>query len=178
MYKVRIKQFIAAITAEILPADQKFIDKWLSGPEQKLFWAMSLPDQYHSLQVAYTAVKLSQQAAAAFAVSQDRLIRCALLHDVGKTAGDMSIMDKIVAVLAYNMFPDLAKKWGRYGKGSSLDNLRHAFYIYLYHAERSRDQLLSLGLIELAEIVAEHHKAPTENDPPELLLLRKADDLN
>jgi len=176
MYNVRIKQFIAAVTAEIVPADQTFIDKWLSGPEQKLFWAMSLPDQCHCLQVAYTAIKLAKQAD--FAVNQDLLIRCALLHDVGKTFGDMSTIDKILTVLAYKIFPDFAKKWGRYGKGSSLDNLRHAFYIYLYHAERSRDQLLSLGLIELAEIVAEHHKAPTENDPPELLLLRKADDLN
>jgi len=176
MYNVRIKQFIAAVTAEIVPADQIFIDKWLSGPEQKLFWAMSLPDQCHSLHVAYTAIKLANQAE--FLVNQDKLIRCALLHDVGKTSGDMSTIDKVLSVLAYKIFPDFVKKWGRYGKGSSLDNLRHAFYIYLYHAERSRDQLLSLGLIELAEIVAEHHKAPTENDPPELLLLRKADDLN
>ena len=175
-YKVRIKQFVAAVTAEIVPADQRFIDKWLLGPEQKLFWAMSLPDQYHSLQVAYTAIKLAKQEN--FVVSQNKLIRAALLHDVGKTSGDMSTIDKILAVVAYKMFPNLAKKWGRYGKGTSVDNLRHAFYIYLYHAERSRDQLFALGLVELAEIVAEHHKAPTENDPPELLLLRKADDLN
>lgn len=172
----RAGQVLAALTAKIEDSDRAFIKLWLGRREQNLFWAMHLADQRHALNVAYTAIRLAEEQKSF--IDKEKLIRCCLLHDVGKVRGDISTLDKIIAVLMHRCAPAWSERWGVRGKGNPLKNLRHAFYIYFHHARRGRDKLLALGLTELAEIVAKHHKAPAEEDPPELTLLREADDLN
>lgn len=171
----RVNQVISALTARIEDADRDFIDRHLTKREQNLFWAMSVPDQRHALNVAYTAIRLSRERRG---VDLEKLTKCCLLHDAGRVRGDVGIIDKIVAVIAHKAAPRWAESWGRPGKGSWARNLRHAFYVYDHHAERSRQKLLAIGLVGLGEIVSRHHKAPAEDDPPELTILRQADDLN
>lgn len=170
----RIRQFIKAIHASINDADDRFLKAWLSEPEQSLFFQMSLPEQRHALDVAYTVQQLERKTA----VNKNILIRCALLHDVGKVRGDISTMAKVFAVLVDGFCPERARRWARAAKSGRGHDLRHALYVYFHHAELGREKLLALGLTELAEIVAKHHEAPAEDDPPELLLLRQADELN
>lgn len=172
----RVHQLIAALTARIEDEDRKFIGRWLPKREQKLFWAMNLPDQYHTLYVCRTALRLAEGEA--MRLDRKKLIECCLLHDVGKVRGDVSTIDKILTVIAHKIAPQWSERWGVIGKGGLVKNLRHAFYIYFHHAERSYDKLLAIGRTDLAEIVLKHHKAPAEDDPPELVVLRKADDLN
>lgn len=171
----RIKQVISALTAKLHAADIDFIEKHLDQREQALFRAMNLPDQRHSLNVAYTSIFLAKEIAD---VDERKLIKASLLHDVGKIYGDVSTFDKIVTVIAYKFAPIWSEKWAKLGKGNKLDNLRHAFYIYLNHAERSKEKLIAIGLNELADIVSKHHKAPASDDQLELILLRRADDEN
>jgi putative nucleotidyltransferase with HDIG domain len=171
----RINQVISALTARLYEADIDFIEKHLNQREQTLFWAMNLPDQRHSLNVAYTSMVLAQKIAY---VDEKNLIKASLLHDVGKVHGDVSTFDKIVTVIAYKFAPIWSEKWAKFGKGNRLDNLRHAFYIYFNHAERSKEKLIAIGLDELADIVSKHHKAPASDDQLELTILRKADDVN
>lgn len=171
----RIRQFLAAITARVTDDNRSYVETWLTADEQKLFWQMNLPDQCHALRVAYTAASLAENRPD---IDSRLLIRCALLHDVGKVKGDVSTMDKIVTVLAYAAAPDWARQWGRQGRGSCWQNVRHAFFIYFHHASISADMLADLSLHQEATIVAGHHKAPADNDPPELVILRQADDLN
>lgn len=172
----RVKQVFAALTAQITAEDRKFIAENLNPAEQKLFWGMNLPDQRHALNVAYTAIKLAQERAD---VNTRLLIKCALLHDVGKVKGDVSTIDKIFTVIAHKFAGSKAKAWGRPGKGNKLDNLRHAVYIYFYHPERSAAMLEALGECPLiVKIAGEHHKAPAADDPPELNILRQADNMH
>ena len=110
----RIRQVISALTAVIEPQDRRFIEAHLEKEEQKLFWQMNLPDQRHVLNVAYTALQLSK---AHLHIKHELLVKCALLHDVGKIKGDVSTLDKIITVLAHNLFPAWAKRWGRCGRG-------------------------------------------------------------
>lgn len=166
---------ISALTAKLYPADRAFIEKHLNHREQALFFAMNLPDQRHSLNVAYTAIDLAKPIAD---VDEVMLIKASLLHDVGKVYGDVSTFDKIVTVIAYKFAPVWSEKWAEFGKGNKLANLRHAFYIYFNHAERSKEKLIAIGLNEVAELVSKHHKAPAGDDPLELVILRKADDKN
>lgn len=171
----RVKQVIAAVTAKITPDDQAFVAKYLADNEQELFWHMNVPDQRHALNVAYSALALSDIGK----VDKCLLVRCSLLHDVGKRAGDVSTFDKIITVLAHNIVPLWASKWGRLGRGSKLQNLRHAFYIYFHHAERSAAMLVSQGTTgSLIDIVQNHHQPPGKDDPAELILLRQADNRN
>mgnify|MGYP003593150547 CR=1 FL=1 len=171
----RVKQVAAALTAQVSDRDWKFVRKHLNEDGERLFTAMNLPDKRHVLNVAYTAMKL---AACVDDVNKLLLIRCALLHDAGKQQGDVSTWDKIAAVLAYNIAPRWARQWARYGRGTKIANLRHAFHIYFHHAARSAEMLRALGLEAEAAIVARHHDAPQPGEPIELTLLRQADDLH
>jgi len=172
----RVKQLAAALTARISPADEQFVACNLTREEQKLFWRMNLPDQRHALNVAYSAQSLAQRLPG---VDQSLLLKCALLHDVGKTRGDVSTADKVLTVLAHSCFPSWAKEWGRLGRGGRLANLRHAFYIYFHHGQRGAELLAQLQEHPLlVEIIRRHHEAPADNDPMELIVLRKADNMH
>jgi putative nucleotidyltransferase with HDIG domain len=172
----RIKQFLAALTAGISDSDRRFVNGRLSAREQTLFWQMNLPDQYHAVKVAYTALAMAENKGDA---DKAILERSALLHDVGKVKDDVSTADKIITVLAHKFMPQWARQWGRPGRGSRLDNIRHAFYIYFHHAERSADMLERIGTDRrIVELVRKHHEAPAECDPPELAILRAADNMN
>lgn len=172
----RVKQVMAALTAKITEADRTFIMEQLTPPEQTLFWGMNLPDQRHALNVAYTACELAENIAA---IDKRVLIKSSLLHDIGKVKGDVSTVDKILTVLAHKFTGNWAKRWGRYGRGSKAANLRHAFYVYFNHPRRSADLLKSINEDPLIiEIVSKHHEAPAKDDPPELTILRIADNMH
>jgi putative nucleotidyltransferase with HDIG domain len=172
----RVKQVVAALTAEITPEDRLFVSHYLNTEEQTLFGGMNLPDQRHVLNVAYTALQLAKDQEN---INQNLLVKCALLHDVGKIKGDVSTFDKIMTVIGHKVSPRWAKQWGRLGRGNKLKNLRHAFYIYFHHAQRSATMLQKVGVSPtVVNIVARHHQAPAIHDPLELVILRKADDLN
>ncbi|MDD4602056.1 hypothetical protein SDC9_11315 [bioreactor metagenome] len=175
MFK-RVRQVAMALTAKITDTDRDFIDEHLSVPEKALFWDMNLPDQRHALNVAYTALHLAPRQ---LSINLEILVKSALLHDVGKIKGDVSTLDKIGTVIAHKILGQKVKRWGRPGRGSKLANVRHAVYTYFYHPKRSAELLNSIGEDPLiVEIVRKHHKAPAESDPPELSLLRKADNMN
>jgi len=167
---------VAALTAKVTDADREFIAKRLNLNEKKLFYGMNLPDQHHALNVAYTAIELAKNYPT---VDKEILVRCALLHDVGKQRGDVSTWDKIITVIAHKIFPAKAKAWGRPGRGSKVSNLRHAVYLYFHHPMRSAEMLLAIGTEQkIADIIRLHHTAPLDDDSLELIILRQADDLH
>ena len=164
----RVKQFYRAISAKLSADDNKYISTHLSPSEQKLFFAMDVVDQYHSLHVAYTLERFVIEDT--HGVDREFLIRCALLHDIGRVKGDMSTLGKVFVVLLSAFFPKVA------------DNLElkgnHWIYIYRHHAEIGAKKLQDAGLYKEAKIVAKHHSLPSDDDPRELKLLRIADDKN
>ena len=164
----RVKQFFKALTAKISAEDGKYISAHLNADEQKLFFAMSIPDQFHSLQVAYTIERFVIEDKKN--IDREFLIRCALLHDCGRVRGDMSIAGKVFTVLVTNLFPTFADKLELGGN--------KLIYIYRHHAEIGARKLQKLSLYKEAKIIARHHSPPTEKDPKELKLLRLADEEN
>lgn len=172
----RVKQFWSALTAKLTAEDRVFVAANLNPAEQALFYGMNLPDQQHALQVAYTALRL---AGAQAAVDRSLLVKCALLHDVGKRKGDVSTWDKVLTVLAHRLAPVRAEAWGRRGRGNRLDNIRHAFYVYFHHPERSAELVRALGAGDaVADIIKRHHEPEAAGEPVELILLRRADNMH
>ena len=172
----RVRQFIRACQARITQADRGFISEYLTSREQELYYGMNLPDQYHCLRVAEDCIRL---AAGRSDVDCRFLARCALLHDVGRRRGDVATSDKIAAVLLHGILPGQAKAWARAGKGTFLDNRRHALYVYFSHPERSVMFLGEIGAEpELLSVVGAHHRPAGVTDPIALKLLRQADELN
>ncbi len=164
----RIKQFFRALTARITPDDGKYLAVHLDAEEQKLFFAMSTADQYHCLRTAYTIERLVIQDKKG--IDREFLIRCALLHDVGRVKGDIGIFGKIFTVLVTYLMPKFADKLELQGNKQ--------IYIYRHHAEIGGRKLQQIGLFREAKIIAKHHAPPTPNDPYELKLLRLADEAN
>ena len=164
----RVLQFIRAVTARVSVEDGKYISTHLNAEEQKIFFAMSVADQVHSLRTAYTVERLIIEDKRG--VDREFLIRCALLHDTGRRAGDLTIRGKIFAVLITSIAPKFAERLELNGN--------HALYVYHNHAEIGARRLQKLGLFKEAKIIAKHHAKPKPDDPFELKLLRLADNEN
>ena len=127
----RILQFARAVTAHVSVDDGKYISAHLNAAEQKIFFAMSIPDQVHSLRTAYTIERLIIEDKRN--VDREFLIRCALLHDVGRRAGDLTIAGKIFVVLVTTFAPNFAARLENNGN--------HALYIYHNHAQLGAQKL-------------------------------------
>ncbi len=164
----RIKQFFRAISAKLTIDDKKYISTHLSPKEQKLFFAMDVVDQYHSIRVAYTIERFVIEDSQG--IDKEFLIRCALLHDIGRVKGDMSTFGKVFVVLISAVSKNFADKLERNGN--------HMIYIYRHHAEIGAKKLQDIGLYREAKIIAKHHSPPSDDDSRELKLLRIADDKN
>jgi putative nucleotidyltransferase with HDIG domain len=164
----RILQFIRAVTARVTVEDGKYISAHLNAEEQKLFFAMSVVDQAHSLRTAYTIERLVIEDKRG--VDKEFLIRCALLHDVGRKAGDLTIAGKIFVVLITSLAPKFADRMEINGN--------RALYVYHHHAELGAQKIQRIGLFKEAKIIAKHHAPPKPDDPLELKLLRLADNEN
>lgn len=164
----RIFQFVRAVTARVTIDDGKYISAHLNAEEQKIFFAMSVADQVHSLRTAYTIERFVIEDKRG--VNREFLIRCALLHDVGRKAGDLTIMGKVFVVLVTTFAPKFAERLEINGN--------HALYIYHHHAELGGQKLQQIGLFKEAKIIAKHHSPPKPDDPLELRLLRLADNEN
>ncbi|MBQ7493661.1 MAG: HD domain-containing protein [Selenomonadaceae bacterium] len=164
----RVLQFIRAVTARVSVEDGKYISTHLNADEQKIFFAMSVADQVHSLRTAYTVERLIIEDKRG--VDREFLIRCALLHDTGRRAGDLTIRGKIFAVLITSIAPKFSERLELNGN--------RALYVYHNHAEIGARRLQKLGLFKEAKIIAIHHAKPKPDDPFELKLLRLADNEN
>lgn len=99
----RIRQFLRAIKAKLTNDDIIFINKYLNKKEQNLFFAMRVYDQRHVLNVAYTAQEIVKKNKYEN-IDYNLLIRACLLHDVGRTAKDICLMDKVISVLLGKIF--------------------------------------------------------------------------
>ncbi|MBR4903939.1 MAG: HD domain-containing protein [Selenomonadaceae bacterium] len=161
----RILQFIRAVTARVTVDDGKYISAHLNAEEQKLFFAMSIADQAHSLRTAYKIERLVIEDKRG--VDKEFLIRCALLHDVGRKAGDLTIRGKIFVVLITTFAPRFAERLELNGNSK--------LYVYHHHAELGAQKIQRIGLFKEAKIIAKHHAPPKPDDPLELKLLRMAD---
>ena len=164
----RVRQFYRALTADISIEDEKYLMAHLNRQEQELFFKMGLIDQFHSLNVAYTIERLIIQDKQG--VDREFLIRCALLHDIGKINVKTSVWDKVFAVLVTTFFPRLADELELKGN--------RTIYIYRNHAELGGQKLQQMGMIQEAKIIARHHSPPRADDSKELKLLRLADEEN
>lgn len=173
----RVKQVLSALRAKINCQDEQFAAARLTRSELDLFQGMSIPDQRHCLNVAYMAASLAAQAGDC---DRGSLVKAALLHDVGRRRGDVSTIDKIIAVLSRAVFGDAwFRRWGRPGRGGSWQDLRHAAYVSAHHPELGAALLRSAGTeARVVDLVRAHHQPANLSDSRELRLLRQADDLN
>ena len=173
----RVRQLLSAMGALVTLQDEEFIKQHLSPLEQKLFHQMSVPDRRHCLNVAKTVIALVGETSVA---NRKILVKAALLHDVGRQAGAVSTIDKVIGVILRSVFGGtIVDKWAKAGRGNRLQNLRHALYVNAHHPAIGAELLCNTGTeAEVVQLVCGHHQPVQLQDSIELTLLRKADDEN
>lgn len=176
----RVTQFIRAITATIAPTDELFLVDYLTPAEQRLFRQMSVPDQRHSYNVAYSAQQLAKRSSG---LRLRLLTRAALLHDVGRTNNQISTADKVLAVLISAAFPVGARQWADNRQPRCnyciLARFHHALFVYYHHGAIGAQRLQELGSeTEIITMVARHHQLVAADDSAEIAFLRQADQMN
>ncbi len=87
----RFKQFIRGLFAKITPADETFIQIYLTKGEALLFHRLRVGEQRHSLNIAYDCLEASPY--------HRMLIKAALLHDVGKVNSNLTLIHKALVVV-------------------------------------------------------------------------------
>jgi len=172
----RSRQFFQALFAKMEPKDHAVVEQYLDETEKELFYRMAPAVQKHCVNVAET---VSGMDGGRPDLNRRLLIKAALLHDLGKSGGDFTLLDRVWYVLVKKISPRLALKLAKPGKGRFLARLRNAFYIHLNHAEMGASLLRNSGLKgELVYLVRNHHNDGLASGSPELELLIQADELN
>jgi putative nucleotidyltransferase with HDIG domain len=169
----RIRRFWQTLRPGVTAADLSFIGAFLNSRLAGLFFAMTEAGRAHCVATARQSQKLA--AASSLPLDHFLLLQAALLHDAGRRQGDMTIWQRVAAVALAAADPGHARRLAaRRGPRGSLS---HAIYIYYQHPAIGADLIRRAGGGDvLADLVARHHSGG--DAPPELVILRRADDAN
>ena len=168
----RVSQLWWNITAEPLPEPLRQEIKISLNPAQReLFYRFQANEQWHAYRV-YNYLQEADQ-------SQPDLLAAALLHDVGKTEGQLSTWDRVLVVAAERLMPGKAKSWGQ----GELRSWKRPFVVRLKHAQWGAELAQSAGSSALTVDLIGRHQDPLPQDSKSiedelLCLLQWADDLN
>lgn len=143
----RVGQFWRHASAQVSPAETANAERILGPDLAALFFRLPVNDQRHGLDVLETLTQLEPEPS-------QLLQQAALLHDVGKSGAEFSVIDRSLTVFLAALAPRLLE---------ALLKARPAFArryaVYADHARIGADRLRAAGATELAGIVAEHHAA-------------------
>ena len=171
----RINQFFQALNAKMEFSEVMYIREVLSENEARLFFTMSEVDQKHAFSVAKTAMSLARSERDN--VNEVLLLRASLLHDIGKEAGDMTIMQRVFCVLFVALDNKSALSYA--DKDAIKGSFKRALYVYFHHPLLGAQKIKQVvGNDKLAELVFYHQEPVNINDSVELMLLKRADLLN
>ena len=148
----RVGQFWRHASAQVSPAESSAAERILGADLAPLFAGLPVNDRRHGLDVLKTVTKLEAEPSLL-------LQQAALLHDVGKSGSEFSVIDRSVTVFLDAVSPRLLATLIRARPGFAR---RHA--AYTDHARIGADRLRAVGAAELAVIVAEHHAAHPVSD--------------
>ncbi len=145
----RVKQFFRAIREKPDPSQLEKVNLVLEPPLAALFLCMSLSDQAHSLRVLDTLQRGGH--------SDPDLLAAALLHDIGKSIHPLSILDRVIIVLANRLFPRRVILWGK----AEPSGWRRPFSIASQHPHWGAELVAAKGASSrLLELIRRHQDPP------------------
>lgn len=130
---------------------------------------MDPADQRHGLAVAKSALaKRGYQLGAPV----EYLVQAALLHDIGKVAGDLTPLTRICVGFLRRFLPRLRARLAK-RDGTPL---QRACYVDLRHAARGAYMARAFGIApDVVQIIRAHHDPPAPYEAKILTYLREAD---
>lgn len=156
----RIKQFYWAMTSKITSEDKDFLKEYLNEYEINLFAKLAVYEQKHCIKIAQNVKKTCP--------TNQRLIKVALLHDIGKIDKPLNLLEKSIIVVLDNLFKNKIKK---YQNIKIIDS-------YYNHGENGYKILKGYGYDErFLYLVKNHHNNDIIRDK-ELNILKQYDNQN
>jgi len=168
----RAQQFWFAVASFMSDEDRNFARQYLNLKEAALFFSLPGFEQKHAVVVAR---KMRDEGRGVRDVEERKLIRLGLLHDVGKAAERLSIVDKSVMVIAHRFLPKLYDGLAKKGENEKAASFFRKFYVHKHHGLIGGELLSRIG--ESADIVAEvkSHDRPYSSHDVYMRLLDAAD---
>ena len=160
----RIWQFWQSLSASQDENEWQQVDGILSSAELILFKQLPIPDRNHSLRVLKNL--------AADGETDPALLKAALLHDLGKIKFPLRLWERVFAVLAMGIFPEVHLKWGE----GDPTGLKRALVIIKQHPHWGADLAAEAGSDWKTVWLIRNHETrlPTGSDSnQDLLLLSK-----
>ena len=164
----RLMQFVMRARPRLTPLDLDTARDVLPGSAYDLFEQMPPGDQVHALCVLRALRRDG---------TPSELEPAALLHDVGKAHGRLTLGRRTLIIL----LEDLGHNWLERLASPDPTGWRYPFYVHLHHAEMGAEKCQEAGCSQLTVALVRHHEGlPEAADGPglrELLVkLKKADD--
>ncbi len=157
------------------PEDHEVVRACLDETGRSLFYSMDTAIQKHCVKVAST---VSDMIPAMPGIDRSSLIQAALLHDIGKSKGSFTLMDRVWFVLIRKFLPGLAAELAGPGRGKRLPGLRNAFHTHMHHEEIGASIARRAGLSEeIVFLLRHHHNKEAARFSKELAVLLRADEL-
>jgi len=144
-------RFFGVMRARVDPAELCLLDDYLGPAERNLFLSMRIADQRHSLDLC--------RRLRCDGHGEPDLLRAALLHDVGKAAGPLPVVYRVIYGLCRLISPGLARWLGRLERPS----LVRPFYLAAHHAGIGALAAERAGSNQRVVHLIRRHDAPDDN---------------
>lgn len=158
----RVKQFIWAATARLNRDDTLFINSYLNDYEKRIFSALPISAQNHSVRVAREVLEECLK----WDLYDILLIKASLLHDIGQANRGLNCVTKSIMVISDRLFPSTSRKFNKIGFVKA----------YYEHAEMALD-VLYMEPEYIKFLIKNHHNYHIQNDK-KLKILQEADSRN
>jgi len=148
----RVRQFVSAVVAYVRPlaADERAQARaWLPESAWPLFDAMPRNDQRHSLNVLRSLRAADHDDPA--------LLQAALLHDVAKSAGGVTLFHRVAVVLLKIARPDWAARMAQ-TQAPACGSLRYPFWAHANHPRLGAEMAAAAGCDPLAVALIRRHQ--------------------
>lgn len=143
----RIKQGLDNLTASMQPEDWSLVIRWLSPVELSLFSRMQRPDQLHCTRVARWLLDKGE--------TDEKVIKAALLHDVGKTRCRIGIVHRTTFVLLGWLFQAFSPLFGAH---PGENRWWMPYYVIANHSRIGASMLARAGCDERVWRLVELHQ--------------------
>jgi len=137
------------------PAEDQWVNKWLSASEQKLFSRVQGQDRRHAIGVARAVEdhENDQSTGELHPPTPRWVVAAALLHDIGKTVPDLGTYGRVVATMsAWVGGVDMAEHW------ADTTGFTRKVGLYMMYPRLGSDLLAVAGSDQkVVDWAAQHH---------------------
>jgi hypothetical protein len=148
----RAWQFFRALFARVRQAEYSLLQVHLLPAQVALFRRMARSDQRHCLDVFYTLCDAGYYQAA--------LLQAALIHDVGKSGGRLTLWHRVAVVLMQRFAPGWLARLADDGRG-----WKAPFAAHVRHAQVGAQWAAEAGCpSQVVDCIRRHHDPNPENE--------------